>query len=105
MPPFSVAKIARVPAGRASSCSRRSWISNAGEWDRLGLAALVQPSGDEDRAAVEVDAVVRERDGLGEAEADGAAERDDPLDALRQPRGEAEQFLVFERLTLARLPA
>ena len=78
---------------------------DAGERDRLRPAALVEPAGDEDRAALEVDAVVGERDRFGEAEADGAAEGDDPLHALGEPGGEAEQLFVLERLTFLRLDA
>jgi hypothetical protein len=78
---------------------------NAGERDRLRAAALVEPAGDEDGAVLEVDAVVDERDGFGEAQADRAAEGDDALDPLGEPGGEAEQLLVLERLPFAGLDA
>src|SRR6266496_5455888 len=78
---------------------------DAGERDRFRPAVLVQPAGDEDRTGVEIDALVRECDGLGEAKADCAAEGNDALHALGEPGGEAEQLLVLECLTLARLDA
>ena len=71
----------------------------------FGRRLLLSRRGDEDRCCFQVDAVVGERYGLGEAQPDGAAEGDDPLDALREPGGEVEQFLVLERLTFASLNA
>src|SRR5581483_4383537 len=77
----------------------------ASEWDRFRPTALVEPAGDEDRAGLEVDAIVGERDRLGEAQPGSPAEGDDPLHAVRQPRGEPEQLLVLERLTFLSLDA
>lgn len=65
----------------------------AGERDRLRPPALVDPRGYEDRPAVEVDAGVRQRHGLREAEADGAAEGHDPFHPVRQPGRELEQLV------------
>ena len=55
---------------------------------RLRPAALVEVARNEDLAGLEVDAIVGQRDGLGEAEADGAAEGHEPLDRSGSSRGE-----------------
>jgi two-component system sensor histidine kinase KdpD len=71
------------------------------ERDRLRPPAFVDARRNEDGPRLEVAAVVGQGRRFGEAQADRAAEGDDPLDPLRQPGGKAEQLVILERHALA----